>query len=147
MELINFQAIAKEMRQAVSHWYNADVEIIDPAVRSASAAWDPVTNDYAESTDTVIWSGKARVQPIGMTGARLTNMAVMQGAVKNVRVQVPYDEELPLIRKGLEIRVVDGGEDQVWNDMRMIVNAAVNSSYGWNRTIDCELDTRSTTDG
>jgi hypothetical protein len=147
VELIDFQAIAREMRETVAHWYNAEIEIIDPQTRQTSAEWDPVTNDYAESPEIIIWSGPARIQPIGLTGARLTNMTVMQGAIKNVRVQVPYDEELPLIRKGLEIKVVDGGQDQVLNDLRMIVNSAVNSSYGWNRTIECELDTRSTADG
>ena len=147
MELIDFQAIAKEMRETVAHWYNAEIEIIDPKNRELSGEWDPVTNDYEEFPDEVIWEGPARIQPIGLTGARLTNMAVMQGSIKNIRVQVPYDEELPLIRKGLEIRVVDGGQDQVLNDLRMIVNSAINSSYGWNRTIECELDTRSTPDG
>ena len=147
MELIDFQAIAKEMRETVAHWYNAEIEIIDPKNREVSGEWDPVTNDYDEFPDEVIWEGPARIQPIGLTGARLTNMAVMQGSIKNIRVQVPYDEELPLIRKGLEIRIVDGGQDQVLNDLRMIVNSAINSSYGWNRTIECELDTRSTPDG
>ena len=147
MELIDFQAIAREMRETVAHWYNAEIEIIDPKNRELSGEWDPVTNDYASFPGEVVWSGSARIQPIGPTGARMTNMAVMQGAVKSVRVQVPYDEELPLIRKGLEIKIVDGGEDQVLNDLRMIVNSAVNSSYGWNRTIECELDTRSTPDG
>ena len=147
MELIDFQAIAKEMREAVAHWYNAEVEIIDPKNRALSGEWDPVTNDYEDVPDEVLWTGPARIQPIGLTGARLTNMAVMQGSIKNIRVQVLYDEELPLIRKGLEIRIVDGGQDQVLNDLRMIVNSAINSSYGWNRTIECELDTRSTPDG
>jgi len=143
VELIDFQAIAREMRETVAHWYNAEIEIIDPQTRQSSAEWDPVTNEYGSSTDSVLWSGNARIQPIGMTGARLTNMTVMQGAIKNIRVQVPYDADLPLIRKGLEVRVVSGGEDAVWQNMRIIVNAAVNSSYGWNRTIECELDTRS----
>lgn len=147
MELIDFQAIAREMRETVAHWYNAEIEIIDPKNRELSGEWDPVTNDYEDVPDEMVWSGPARIQPIGITGARLTNMAVMQGSIKNIRVQVPHDEELPLIRKGLEIKVVDGGEDQVLNDLRMIVNSAVNSSYGWNRTIECELDTRSTPDG
>ena len=147
MELINFQAIAKEMRETVAHWYNAQIEIIDPKNRELSGDWDPVTNDYTSIPGEVVWSGSARIQPIGLTGARLTNMAVMQGSIKNIRVQVPYDESLPLIRKGLEIRVVSGGQDQVLNNMRMIVNSAINSSYGWNRTIECELDTRSPADG
>lgn len=145
MELINFQAIAKEMRKTVSHWYNAEIQIIDPAVRKDE--WDPITNDYISTEESVLWSGPARLQPIGLTGARMVMLPAMQGSIKNIRVQVPYDESLPLIRKGLQIKVVSGGEDAVWSNMRMIVNSAVNSSYGWNRTIECELDTRSPADG
>lgn len=143
MELIDFQAIAKEMRETVAHWYNAEIEIIDPQTRQSTSEWDPVTNEYSFIDEAVLWSGPARVQPIGLTGARMVNLGAMQGSIKNVRVQVPYDESLPLIRKGLQIRVVSGGEDAVWANMRMVVTSAVNSSYGWNRTIECELDTRS----
>jgi len=139
--LPDFQKIAQEMRKSVAYWYNAEVQIVDPEVRHSE--WDPVTNEYDFIEENVLWSGPARIQPIGLTGARMVDLNVMQGAIKNIRVQVPYDESLPLIRKGLQVRVVSGGEDDVWANMRMIVNSAVNSSYGWNRTIECELDTRS----
>lgn len=136
---IDFAAIAVEMRGAVARWYNADIQIIDPNLREQT--WNEFTNSYGASTESVIWSGKARVQPVG--SERLTDLQIAQGSVRAVRFQVPYDATLPLIREGLQIIVTDGGEDVVLESLMFVVTGSVNSSYGWNRTIECEVNLKS----
>ena len=136
---IDFAAIALEMRGTVARWYNAEIEIIDTNLREQT--WNEFTNSYGSSTETVVWSGKARVQPI--RSERLPDLDVMQGAVRSVRVQVPYDASLDLVRKGMQVRITSGGEDAVLDDLILVVRSAINSSYGWNRTIECDADVKS----
>ena len=136
---IDFAKIALEMRSIVARWYNAEIEIVDTNLREQT--WNEFTNSYGSSTETVIWSGKARVQPIRTE--RLPDIDVMQGAVRSVRVQVPYDANLDLIRKGMQVRITSGGEDAVLDDLILVVRSAINSSYGWNRTIECDADVKS----
>jgi len=139
---IDFASIATEMRAAVARWYNAQIEIIDTNIREQE--WDEFTNDYISNSETVIWSGSARVQPIKTE--RLPDMDIMQGAVRGVRIQVPYDVNLSLIREGMQVRITDGGEDVVLENLILTVRSAINSSYGWNRTIECDADVKSTAD-
>jgi len=59
---IDFAAIAIQMRSTVARWYNAQVEIIDPDLLDQT--WDLETNEYTGSSETIIWSGSARIQQI-----------------------------------------------------------------------------------
>lgn len=136
---IDFAKIAAEMRTIVARWYNATVQIVDPNLREQT--WNMATNSYGASTETIVWSGKARIQPI--RGESLPDLNVMQGAIQGFRVQVPYDANLSLIRKGMQVRITDGGEDVVLSNLILLVRSAVNSSYGWNRTIECDADVKS----
>lgn len=142
---IDFAKIALEMRDIVARWYNAEIEIVDPNVGDMNDYWDPATNTYSQATETVIWTGSARVQPV--RNARTPDLGITQGAVESVRVQVPYDASLGLIRKGMRINITDPGEDVVLADLQLVVRSAINSSYGWNRTIECDVDVRSVADG
>jgi len=140
---IDFAKIATEMRTIVARWYNATVQIIDPNV--GDQVWDPSTNAYTGDTATVVWSGSARIQPLRT--ARTPDMTVTQGAIEAIRVQVPYDSGLSLVRKGLQVKVTSGGEDAVLADLQFVVRSAINSSYGWNRTIECDVDVKSVANG
>ena len=136
---IDFAKIATEMRDIVSRWYNAEIQIIDPNLRDQ--VWDMATNTYSTTSEVVLYSGSARVQPL--REASTPDIGVTQAAVHGVRIQVPYDASVGLIRKGLQVRVTDGGEDAVLEDLKFVVKSAINSSYGWNRTIECEVDVKS----
>ena len=140
---IDFAAIALEMRSTVARWYNASVQIIDPNIEDQT--WDPETNTYTGNPAVVLWSGSARIQPL--REARTPDLVVTQGAIHGIRVQVPYDASLPLIRKGLQVKVVDAGEDAVLASLQFVVRSAINSSYGWNRTIECDVDVKSVSNG
>ena len=136
---IDFAKIATEMRATVAKWYNAQVQIVDTNL--AEQTWNQFTNTFGTNTEVVVWSGSARIQPIRTE--RLPDLDVMQGAIRSVRVQVPYDANLALVRKGMQVRVVSGGEDAILDNLVLVVRSAINSSYGWNRTIECDADVKS----
>ena len=140
---IDFAKIATEMRTIVARWYNATIQIVDP--NTESQVWDPSTNTYTGDSATVLWSGSARIQPL--RGASSPNLGVTQGSIQGIRVQVAYDADLSLIRKGLQVKVTGGGEDAVLEDLQFVVSSAINSSYGWNRTIECDVDVKSVANG
>lgn len=140
---IDFAKIATEMRGIVARWYNADIKIIDPNV--GDEVWDPETNTYTGNAAVEIYSGKARIQPI--RNARTPDLGITQGAIESIRVQVPYDATIGLVRKGLQVQVVSGGEDATLADLQFVVRSGINSSYGWNRTIECDVDVKSVADG
>jgi len=135
---IDFAAIATEMRDAATRWYNGAVEIVDPNLEDV--VWDAETNTYTGDTDVVLFSGKARIQPLRT--ASTPSLGVMQGAIEAIRVQIPYDSDLSLIRKGLQVVVTDPGETVALSGLRFVVRSAVNSSYGWNTTIECDVDVK-----
>jgi hypothetical protein len=127
------------MRGAVARWYNAEIQIVDPNLREQT--WNMATNSYGTNTETIIYSGKARVQPIRATLE--PDVTIGQAGIRGVRIQVPYDASVGLVRKGLQVRVTDGGEDSVLETIKFVVKSGINSSYGWNRTIECEADVKS----
>ena len=140
---IDFAKIATEMRTIVSRWYNASVEIIDPSVENL--AWDISTNSYTGDAAVSVWSGSARIQPISQT--KITSNEISETSLVSIRVQVPYDNALGLIRKGMSIRVSDGGENHYLEELEFTIKSALNSSYGWNTTIECEVDAKSVANG
>ena len=138
---IDFAKIAQEMRVTVARWYNATVEIINPNIRDLDDEWDPMTNSYMDDTEIILWSGSARIQPI--RSSTEPDLGITQASVRAVRIQVPYDVNLVFLQKGMRVRVTNGGEDAVLQDLEFIISSAINSSYGWNRTIECEVDLKS----
>jgi len=142
---IDFAKIALEMRDIVARWYNATIQIVDPNVRDLNDYWNPATNTYSQGTETLVWSGSARIQPV--SSASEPDLGITQGAIESIRVQVPYDNTLGLIRKGMQVVVTDGGENHVLESLQFVVLSAINSSYGWNTTIECDADIKAVADG
>jgi hypothetical protein len=136
---IDFAKIALEMRATVARWYNAEVIIVNPEFRAQY--WDVFTNEFLGDSAQIIYQGKARVQPI--RESRQQDIGIAQGALRGIRVQLPYDADIDFIQKGFEVRVIDGGEDKLLESLKFVVRSAINGSYGWNRTIDCDADAKS----
>jgi len=141
---INFARISAEMGQTAENWMNGMIEIVDPNLENL--AWDEFDNEYVSGVENVLWSGKARVQFIGTGSDPLSLTGFSSPGKKMARIQVPLDPSRDFIRKGLEIRVTDGGSDSDLIGLQFIVRNAVNSSYAWLRTIECEIDTKSVID-
>ena len=139
---ISIGAIASLMRTSVEMWFNASVQIVDP--NTGAASWNEYTNTETGGAPTILWSGKARIQPL--SSASESTAGFTQGSVVSARVQLPLDVEIGLLRKGLQIIVTDGGEDSVLEDLSFVISSAINSSYAWNRTVMCDVDVKSVSD-
>lgn len=140
---IDFTGIASEMRGTVARWYNATVEIFDPNTRDLT--WNISTNSYSGDAATSVWSGTARIQPI--TTASTPDGRVYDPAVRRVLIQIPYDNSLDYIRGGMSVRVTDGGENHYLEELEISILSTMNSSYGWNTTLECSVDTKSVANG
>ena len=123
---IDFAAISSEMSGIVSRWFNGTIQIVDPNLENL--VWDEWTNT-STGTETVLWTGEARIQPIAYnTSDPDAGKSVL--ASRRVRFQVPLDETRAFVRSGLMVRVTD-------------ISSAINSSYAWLLTIECEADAKS----
>lgn len=135
---IDFAAISAEMGSIAARWFNGTIQIVDPNLDDLT--FDPWTNTSTGS-ETVLWSGDARIQPFNMAMDVESGKAILGS--RRVRFQVPLDETRGFVRKGLMIRVTDGGEFSDLEDLQFTVSSAINSSYAWLLTIDCEADIKS----
>lgn len=133
---IDFVAIGSEMAKVSEAWMNGEVEIFDPNL--SATEFDPFTNSESGEEPITIWSGRARIQPLST--AATPNVGYAQHSVRQVRVQVPLDSAAGFIRKGLRLRVTSPGNDYALEGLVFTINDAVNSSYGWLRTLMCEVD-------
>ena len=139
---IDFAAIGSEMSGIVSRWFNGTIQIVDPNLENL--VWDEWTNTSTGS-EIVLWTGEARIQPISYnTGNPDGGKSVL--ATRRVRFQVPRDETRAFVRAGLMVRVTDGGQFTDLQDLQFNVSSAVNSSYAWLLTIECEADVKSELD-
>jgi hypothetical protein len=139
---INFAAISAEMSGIVARWFNGRIQIVDPNLENL--VWDEWTNTSTGS-EIVLWTGEARIQPISYnTGNPDGGKSVL--ATRRVRFQVPLDETRAFVRAGLMVRVTDGGQFTDLQDLQFNVSSAVNSSYAWLLTIECEADVKSELD-
>lgn len=136
---INFQAIGSHMAATALPWMNGSIQIVDPNIEDST--WDPFTNEYTGGTSSVIWSGPARIQHL--TSETLPDVGMSQVGIRGIRVQVPLDESAGFIRKGLQVIVTDAGNDYELEQLQFVVTSAINSSYAWLRTIECEVDVKS----
>lgn len=133
---IDIHAISLEMRNAVNIWQTAIVQIIDPKI--GEGIFDVWENADDGGEPSVLWMGQARVQPMRaplnvQTDNRHTDLI-------GVRVQVPLSVDIGPIYKGLQVVVVDGGEDHELENFQYIVQGSMGSSMAWVRTLDTEVD-------
>lgn len=136
---IDFQAIGVEMAKSYTQWLNGSIQIIDPNV--GDVVWDEWTNTETGGEPTVLWSGAARIQHL--KSETNPDVGFSETSVRGIRVQVPLDVEAGFIRNGLQIVVTDGGNDYELEQLQFTITSAINSSYAWGRTIECEVDVKS----
>lgn len=136
---VDFASVSAQMASTMLSWMNATVQIVDP--NTADAEWDPFTNQKVGGEPTVLWQGPARIQHL--SAETLPEVGYSQVGIRGIRLQVPMDPELGFVRKGLQVVVVDGGSDVELEQLQFVVTSAINSSYAWVRTIECEVDVKS----
>ena len=139
---IDFAAISTEMGSIAARWFNGAIQIVDTNLDNLT--FDPWTNTSTGS-ETVLWSGEARIQPISYD-TRDPDGGKSVLASRRVRFQVPLDETRNFVRSGLTVRVTDGGEFPDLENLQFNISSAINSSYAWLLTIECEADVKSELD-
>lgn len=136
---IDFAAISAEMGGIAARWFNGTIQIVDPNLEDL--VWDEWTNT-ATGTETILWTGDARIQPVSYeTRDPDGGMSVLSN--RKVRFQVPLDETRDFVRSGLIVRVTNGGQFPDLVNIQFNVSSAINSSYAWLLTIECEADVKS----
>lgn len=134
---IDIASIAERQRERVYKWFNARIAIYDDD-RIVTTPYDPTTDAGGETTATLLYDSGvngARVQPLN-TRRNLTTGAQPTGE-RTFLVQTKLDLDIDVIRHGLRLLVLDGGEDSSLRNYRYFVQSAANSSYAWNRSIIC----------
>lgn len=135
---IDFAAISTEMGEIAARWFNGTIQIVDPNLDSLT--FDPWTNTSTGS-ETVLWTGSARIQPITLPTDPDGGKSVL--STRRVRFQVPLDQTRNFVHAGLVVRVTDGGQFPDLVNLQFNISSAVNSSYAWLLTIECEADVKS----
>ncbi len=135
---IDFEAIGSEMSSIVARWFNGTIQIVDPNLDELT--FDAWTNT-STGTETVLWTGDARIQPINIATDPEAGRSVL--ATRRVRFQVPLDETREFVHAGLVVKVTDGGQFPDLENLRFNISSAVNSSYAWLLTIEAQADIKS----
>ena len=110
--------------------------------------YDPTTNSW-DNGSTVIWAGKARIQPTKISSER--NIPGNPSFVRQVIMQIDFnknqvegsDGEMADIRPGNYVLVTNSPYDATLQNFVYIVRTVMGSSNPWQRTITCEVDMES----
>jgi hypothetical protein len=136
---VSFSAIGSTMGSTIQAWMNASIQIVDP--NTGDSVWNEFTNTETGGEPTVIWQGPARIQHLKSDTSSLVGFSDV--GIRGIRLQIPLDPAAGFIRKGLQVIVVDGGNDYELEQLSFVISSAINSSYAWIRTIEAEVDVKS----
>lgn len=136
---------AAAMRPALYAWFNAQIQIFDPNLRDAPA--------YAPLGDTGgVATPSAPLYDSGVNGALIqpirSPVMVQQGdqtiGLLGIRMQVKMPATPPVLRAGLRVRVVNGGNVPEITFYRYVLNEALDTSAAWGKIIEATVDTSRT---
>lgn len=136
---IDIAGISEIMQPVVEGWMNAEITLYYPATKSGT--YDRWTNTKTGSEMTEIWSGAARMVRVRIPFGLASDESVTTST--NVRFQLPLDAEFDgdvLAIDGLRIRVDQCDLFPDAEHFDYVVMTALNSSFAWNRTIECAVD-------
>jgi hypothetical protein len=126
-----------------------DIDIYNEQL--ASRDYNATTNTW-DTDQTVIWSGKARIQPTKISSER--NIPGNPTFVRQVTMQIDFNknqvegatEAMADIRPGNYILVSESPYDPTLTKFVYIVRSVMGSSNPWQRTLTCEVDMESDPD-
>ena len=135
----DFGAISSVMGEATSLWMNATIEIYDPNLRDLE--WNEWTNEM-EGDAILVWEGIARVQPIRNADVQTPSVGFATSSLRRVRIQAPLDPDRDYIRPGFLVKVKNADLYPDLEELDLIVTTALNSTYAWLTTIDCDVNAK-----
>jgi hypothetical protein len=113
----------------------ATIEVFNPGI--GGSTYDAATNTWT-SARTVLWTGKARVQPVRNAALR-ANMA-NPTSIQEVEIHIPLAADTPDIRPNDQIFIVDSPYDSSLQHYIVTVRGSVSSSNPWHKIVRCEID-------
>lgn len=126
--------------------YGLQLATIEVYSAATTSDYDATTNTWS-GEKTVIYSGRARVQPINAVNE--TGDTFNPTYIKMVRVQLPYFKndaagasgDMPDIRPNHKMIVTASPYNSALTKFIFIVQDVLNSSNSWERTLVCRVDT------
>lgn len=127
----------------------ATIEIFD--LNTTANSYDTATNTWS-STSTVLWSGRARIQPrtSSRTSGDTNNLqkSYDPGVPQVVEVHIGLRENqligsngaMPNLRPGHRMRVTASPVDEQLLNFDFVVRSVLNSSNPWSRMLLCEVN-------
>lgn len=137
--LVQPALIAEAMRPALYAWFNARILIVDPNTRFGSA-YDAKTDTGGPLTPTTLFdSGPngALVQPI--RAPRTVDSGDQNVALIGIRFQVKIEAIEVQLHSGLQVVVVDAGNDLQIGEFTYVLKQPMNSSLAWGKILEATV--------
>lgn len=133
---------ANLVRPTLEPWLRqAWVAIVNPETRiKVDNGFGAITSVTVPAED-LVWVGWARVQPLRTS--IFLKRAVDSTTTRTTQFQLlgfPADGDVPSIRAGFEVVVMDGGRDPFLTEYQYYVTGAQNSSMAWQRTVETTVN-------
>lgn len=123
--------------EVAEQFMNATIQVLEPS--GGEPTYNEALKDYVMPEPVVLVECVARIQHVRVPNPQNTEYQWSMG--RHYRFQVPYsDVEGLYIRKGLIVKVLDGGRDAELNDLLFEVLGATNSSHRAVRTIETVMN-------
>ncbi|ACY35913.1 hypothetical protein CMP1-17 [Clavibacter phage CMP1] len=128
----NVSLIAAEMRPALYAWFTAHIQVLDPSLKTVTD-YDPITDEGGSfAVPRVLYDS-------GANGARVraldsTQMPEVGGQTANlslIELQVKDAYPRPVLRSGLIIKIINGGENSALTKFLYQLTEAIDSSESW----------------
>lgn len=119
----------------VAPYMNATVQIVDPQTSVITTPYDPATDTGGDSTPLVIRQGPAFIQkirrPLRVPGPNEWS------STHEFSITMALDNTVPLVSKGMQIIVLDGGREKDLEALTYIVTMSADSSWAPLSTYMC----------
>jgi len=112
----------------------AQIEIFDSNI--SDSVYNPTTNSWTGSR-TVLWTGRARIQPIRKPSNADSESNPSQVSMVEVHFNHPGDLD---VIAGSQIFVTKAPYNTSLEKMILTVLSSTNSSNAWNRVLVCQID-------
>lgn len=134
---------ATHNRGVQSSLFTTSIEIFDPNI--SDAVYNATTNAWTGERE-IIWTGKARIQPMSKPSDRNGKMNLT--SVQEVEVHIDLKGNtlagsvgvMPDIRPNTQIFVTESALDDTLTKFVYNVRSVLNSSHPWHRVLICEVD-------
>lgn len=142
MRVGDVNAYAEFMKPLLQPWLEqAWVAIVDPATRVTLKNEFGAVIGVTVDADDLVWTGFARAQPLRTAiGLKRAIDSTTTRTTQFQLVDFPKDGDVPDIRAGFEIVVIDGHNDPQLTNYQYYVTGSENSSMAWQRTIETTVN-------